>query len=100
MKADMRDFAAYRWLNKTVLESRLLDDITVYLTVKKKGQHEIALRTSNLEVLDGNTRTIAMGPDGTTKSVWRCRVMDKKVPWVALAVPDGDVSQAAELYAR
>ena len=73
--------------------------VTVRLTGQAAGVKTIALRGDNL-VVDRPVRTIARRPDGSVALEWKARVVSPEDGWVAVVVPDGDVSRRREVAGR
>jgi hypothetical protein len=71
-------------------------EVTVKLTAKGSGSHRFAIRTDNLKV----TRTpkdliLITGQTGTLE--WHGSVTSKDTPWVAVVIPDDNLSMKKEL---
>jgi len=54
------------------------------------------LRSENL-VVDRPSRTIVQSATGSGIVEWKARVATPNAPWVAVVVPDGDVSRRREV---
>jgi len=60
------------------------------------GLHHFALRTENM-TLAGHEKEADL-KDGSTATVeWRGRILERDTPWIAVIVPDGDLSERREL---
>jgi hypothetical protein len=70
-------------------------DVTVRLTLTGSSARTVELRAENL-VVDRPVRTVSASRVGVTVE-WKGRVRDAAVPWVAVVVPDGDVSRRREV---
>jgi hypothetical protein len=88
--------------------SKALDngEVEVRVTAEGAGKHKFALRTDNLIVKrqvseDGVTPPLdAQEVDltsGKQEVVWHARVMSSKTPWVAVVVPDDNLSERKEV---
>jgi hypothetical protein len=72
--------------------------VTFRLTGQAPGVKTVALRGENLAV-DRPVRTIARRSDGSVVVEWKARVVAPEEGWVAVVVPDGDVSRRREVLA-
>jgi hypothetical protein len=70
--------------------------VTIRLTARGEGTHSFALRAENLAV-ERPARTVALRPGRAATVEWRARPTAADVPWVAVVVPDGDVSRRREV---
>jgi hypothetical protein len=80
----------------TVSSSVAKGVVTFRLTGQAPGVKTVALRGDNL-VVDRPARTIARRPDGSVVVEWKARVVAPEEGWVAVVVPDGDVSRRREV---
>ncbi|HEU4628891.1 MAG TPA: glycoside hydrolase family 9 protein [Gemmatimonadaceae bacterium] len=71
-------------------------EVTIRLTARGEGTHTFALRADGLAA-DRPTRTVTLRPDRPVTLEWRGRPAAAEVPWVAVVVPDGDVSRRREV---
>ena len=71
-------------------------EITIRLTASGTGEHTFSLRTSNLTVRPAS-RTVRLRPGRTTTIEWKGRPASRVAPWVAVVVPDGDLSRSREV---
>ena len=69
--------------------------VTLRLTAEGAGRHAFILRAFNLDVRDPE-KAIVLEPGKTTSVVWQATLKSLDVPWVAVAFPDGDLSQRQE----
>jgi len=70
--------------------------VTIRAELRGAGTHRIVLRTDNL-VLTGNTKDITLQSGVPATIEWHGRIRARDEPWVALVVPDGDLSQKVEV---
>ena len=79
-------------------ESRLSrnGEITIRLTATGAGEHTFELRVDNLGGAESRTVRLRAGRPSTTE--WKLRPVSRGVPWVAVVVPDGDLSRRRELF--
>lgn len=66
--------------------------VSITATVRGPTRRELALRGHNLEV-DAPSKTVEPGASAT----WSARVVRPEAPWVAVVVPDGDVTSLRDL---
>jgi hypothetical protein len=69
--------------------------VTIALEARGSGPHIFILRLHNLRVAE-TKRTAALKPGRAATVAWTCEVADANAPWVAVVVPDGDVTQRVE----
>jgi hypothetical protein len=74
-------------------------EVTIRVEVRGEGQHTFAVRTDNVAIR-GASRTVTLRPGRTTTVEWKGRPVDGSAPWVALVVPDGEVSRGVEVFGR
>jgi hypothetical protein len=72
-------------------------DVTIRLTARGTGEHTFALRAANLTV-SRPTRTVRLRAGRTATVEWRARPTSSASPWVAVVVPDGELSQSREVF--
>ena len=83
----------------TVSSSTAKGVVTIRLTGKAAGVKTVALRGDNL-VVDRPVKTVARRADGSVVVEWKARVVAAEEGWVAVVVPDGDVSRRREVSGR
>jgi len=71
-------------------------EIVVRLTGRAAGVRSVELRADNL-IVSRPTRPVVRGANGVATVEWRARVAVAGVPWIAVAVPDGDVRRRREV---
>jgi hypothetical protein len=71
-------------------------EVVIQAMTRGSGLHHLKLRADNL-TLAGDEREVALKGEGTVTVEWRCRIADRDSPWVAVVVPDGDLSRRREL---
>ena len=72
--------------------------VTLRATVPGAGHHSIALRTDNLPV-DPAAREVDLKPGAPQTGEWQARP-SSDAPWIAVAVPDRQISRGKELSGR
>jgi hypothetical protein len=73
-------------------------DVIVRLTTSSTRPRTFALRAANLSV-DRPVRSVSASAGKPATIEWRARPKTMDVPWVAVVVPDGDVSRRREVVA-
>ncbi|MFC0516963.1 glycoside hydrolase family 9 protein [Mucilaginibacter angelicae] len=70
--------------------------ITIKLKVQGNGSHSFNIRTDNLSLASASKQITLQ--TGTAQSFeWKGRITDKDTPWVAVVIPDGDMSHRKEI---
>jgi hypothetical protein len=83
----------------TVSSSSAQGAVTIRLTGLAPDVRTVALRADNL-VVERPVRTIARRADGSVMVEWKARLRVPDEGWVAVVVPDGDVSRGREVMDR
>lgn len=71
-------------------------EVTIRLTARGTGKHRFGLRTGNLN-LNGNEQEVTLRPGAAASLEWRARIASVDTPWVAVVVPDDDLSARKEV---
>jgi hypothetical protein len=71
-------------------------DVTIQLIAQGDGNHRFSVRSENLE-LDDAVKELKLLPGVAGTLAWRARVKSPDTPWVAVVVPDSDLSRRMEL---
>ena len=89
-RADLRPGRALDF----ALESETSADgeVTIRVTARGDGLHTFVLRAENLDV-DTDEKTLTLRPDAAATLEWRGKMISIDAPWVAVVVPDDDVTQ-------
>lgn len=79
------------------VSSETASDGTVVIRAEARGSgvHRLSMRAENVTFGDAEKEVVLRG-DGTTSLEWRGRVVERETPWIAVVVPDGDLSQRRE----
>jgi hypothetical protein len=72
-------------------------DVRIRVTAQGEGTHTFTLRARNLTV-DRPVRTVNVRAGESATLEWRVRRRDRAASWVAVVIPDGDVSRRRELF--
>jgi len=72
---------------------------TLHLVVSGSGDHVLSLRTDNLSS-DASTRRVMLKPGVPQTIEWQVRRERADSPWVAVVIPDNDLSRRKEITGR
>jgi hypothetical protein len=71
-------------------------EVTIRVRARGTGAHRFSLRTDNLVVEQREqSLTLQHGIEGTVE--WRTRIASGDSPWVAVVIPDGDLTRREEV---
>ncbi len=70
-------------------------EVTIKLTAQGKGIHHFDIRTDNLTIT-ATSKTIKLTPGSSLNFEWRGHITSPDEPWVAVIVPDNNLSQRKE----
>ena len=70
-------------------------EVIINVTARGTGAHRLTLRTDNL-VLNGAEKELNLA-GGTGTAEWRAKIESGDTPWVAVVVPDGQLSKRKEI---
>lgn len=71
--------------------------LTIRIKAEGEGERRFALRASNLQIDQPEKRVkFSFGVSQTVS--WTARLVSAKEPWVAVAIPDGNVADRKELF--
>jgi len=74
-------------------------DVTIRLSAKGAGEHTFAIRADNLTV-GQPTRNLDLKPGKAGTLTWKGRMKSLTAPWVAVVIPDDDLSRRRDLVGR
>jgi hypothetical protein len=72
--------------------------VTIRLTTQNRDVRTYALRTDGL-VVNMQTRTVVRRPGGPGVVEWKAKPVQRDAFWMAVALPDGDLSRRLEITA-
>ena len=84
------------WDFQVSSETTAAGDVTVKALARGRGVHRLHLRAANL-IFSGAEKEVLLQSDGTATLEWRGRVAEPRTPWIAVVVPDGDLSGRQEI---
>ena len=91
------DFRPGHFLHFTLSSETIAkDQITLRLTVTGAGRQRFVIRTHNLSV-DQPAREVDLQPGRPVRLTWSGRVDTASAPWVAVVIPNDDLSQRKEV---
>lgn len=80
---------------RVTAESRAGGAVALKVSALGSGSHVLSVRTSNL-ALDAKERRLDLQPGVASTFTWEGKMEDANAPWIAVVIPDGDVSQKQE----
>jgi hypothetical protein len=84
------------WDFEVASETLATGDVAIRLRARGSGVHHLQLRAENL-TFGGDEKEVVLKGEGAATLEWRGRITEKETPWVAVVVPDGDLSQRQEI---
>jgi hypothetical protein len=73
--------------------------VTIRAALSGSGEHTVVLRADNL-VTDGSSRKITLKPGVPETVEWHARPAVADAPWVAVVVPDNEISNRREVTGK
>ncbi len=89
--------------SKQVLEFKVSFDATEHNEIVLRalasgaGDHTFSIRSDNLVLSGATTQNVNLSGRTRKEIVWRARVVSTETPWVALVIPDGELSKREEV---
>jgi hypothetical protein len=77
-------------------ETFAVGEVVIKATVRGSGAHRLRLRADNL-TFSGDVKEVTLKGEGAVALEWRGRITAQETPWVAVVVPDGDLSLRREI---
>jgi len=71
-------------------------EIAIHLTASGSGSHAFVLRTENLAG-DFSIKRLNLAPGNAGTLTWKARILAADQPWVAVVIPDGDLSRSRDV---
>jgi hypothetical protein len=72
-------------------------EIVLQVSATGAGDHTFAIRTDNLSLSQLSVQGVHLTSGTSNEIIWHARVISPETPWVAVIVPDGDLSRRTEL---
>jgi hypothetical protein len=71
-------------------------EVTIKISAKGNGSHQFSMRTENL-TLSETQKELTLKHGSVGSLTWHARMASQRTPWVAVVVPDDDLSQRKEV---
>ena len=84
------------WDFEVASETLAAGDVAIRVRARGSGVHRLQLRAENL-TFGGDEKEVVLKGEGAATLEWRGRITERETPWVAVVVPDGDLSQLQEI---
>jgi hypothetical protein len=84
------------WDFEVASETLAAGDVAIRVRARGSGVHRLQLRAENL-TFGGDEKEVVLKGEGAATLEWRGRITERETPWVAVVVPDGDLSQRQEI---
>jgi hypothetical protein len=84
---------------KISFDATAKNEIVIHALAVGAGDHTFSIRSDNLVLLGPATQRVHLSAGAQKEIVWHAHVMSTEMPWVALVIPDGDLSKRAEVTA-
>jgi len=73
------------------------DRVELHVTASGRGRQRFAIRTHNLS-MELPVRELDLQSGHPARATWECRIQTPSAPWVAVVIPNDDLSQRKEIY--
>jgi hypothetical protein len=73
------------------------NEVVLRVAAEGAGRHSFTLRSDNLTLNEPGKQEINLTSGGVQEAVWHAHVVSLKTPWVAVAIPDGTLSERREV---
>ena len=73
------------------------NEIVIHARAAGAGDHSFSIRSDNLVLSGPLTQNVHLSGGTQKETVWHARVVSTETPWVALVIPDGELSKRAEV---
>ena len=71
--------------------------VVLRVSAEGAGRHRFTLRSDNLTVNEPGKQEMDLISGGVREAVWHAHVVSPKTPWVAVVIPDGNLSKRREV---
>jgi hypothetical protein len=72
-------------------------EIVIRTLANGAGEHTFSIRSDNLVLSGAMTQNVHLSGGTRKEIVWHAHVVSTETPWVALVIPDGELSKRAEV---
>jgi len=73
------------------------NEIVIRTLANGAGDHTFSIRSDNLVLSGAMTQNVHLSGATQKEIVWHAHIVSPETPWVALIIPDGDLSRRAEV---
>jgi hypothetical protein len=73
------------------------NEIVIRTLANGAGDHTFSIRSDNLVLSGAMTQNVHLSGGTQKEIVWHAHVVSTETPWVALVIPDGELSKQAEV---
>ncbi len=73
------------------------NEIVIRALANGAGDHTFSIRSDNLVLSGAMTQNVRLSGGTRKEIVWHAHVVSTETPWVALVIPDGELSKRAEV---
>ena len=73
------------------------NEIVIRTLANGAGDHTFSIRSDNLVLSGAMTQNVHLSGGTQKEIVWHAHVVSRETPWVALLIPDGELSKRAEV---
>jgi hypothetical protein len=73
------------------------NEIVIRTLANGAGDHTFSIRSDNLVLSGAMTQNVHLSAGTQKEIVWHARVISTETPWVALVIPDGELSKRSEV---
>jgi hypothetical protein len=73
------------------------NEIVIRTLANGAGDHTFSIRSDNLVLSGAMTQNVHLAGGTRKEIVWHAHVVSTETPWVALVIPDGELSKRAEV---
>ena len=75
------------------------NEIVLRVSAEGAGRHTFTMRSDNLTLIEPGKQEINLTSGGAGEAVWHAHVVSPNIPWVAVVIPDGALSERREATA-
>jgi hypothetical protein len=73
------------------------NEIVIRALANGAGDHTFSIRSDNLVLSGVMTQNVHLSVGAQKEIVWHAHVVSTETPWVALVIPDGELSKRVEV---
>jgi Glycosyl hydrolase family 9/Cellulase N-terminal ig-like domain len=73
------------------------NEIVIRTLANGAGDHTFSIRSDNLVLSGARTQNVHLSGGTRKEIIWHAHVVSTETPWVALVIPDGELSKRAEV---